>query len=119
MALQRLIFPLNHLDDPSHGDDDEQGDDANINGGGDKGSHVRFTNTAIAASPLGPAAHNRNTTTDNPENNLWPYYHPDYDSSLPRLNTLCRLSSVTTALSTTNFGCVVQDDLSNMISSSL
>ena len=119
MMLQRLVFPSNHLDDPSHGNDDEQGGDANINGDGDKGSHVRFTRTTIATLPLGPAVQNPNPTTDDPENNLGPYYHPDYDSSLPTLNALRRLSSITTASSTTNVGCIVQNDLSDMISSSL
>ena len=77
-TAQRLVFPPVRAGAPSLGNDDELSDDGHVPIDEDRVSQACPDTSAPATLPSSPAIH-----TDDPEDNLGPYHHPDYEAIPP------------------------------------
>ena len=78
-TAQRLVFPLDRAGAPSLDNNDELSDDGHVHIDEDRGSPACQDTSSPAALPSSPVIR-----TDDPEDNLGPYYHPDYEAIPPQ-----------------------------------
>ena len=78
-TAQRLVFHPDRSSDASHGDDGELSDGGHIHFDGEAGSEVPPASSASDDFPSVRVVHDPTVTTDDPEENLGPYHHPDYE----------------------------------------
>ena len=82
---QRLVFPPDRSNDASHGG---LSDGGHIHIDGEAGSPVPPAISASDDLPAIRAVHAPIDTTDDPEDNLGPYHHPDYEDIPPHERAL-------------------------------
>ena len=82
---QRIVFPPDRSSEASHGGLND-GDDIHIDG--EAGSQVPPAISVSDDLPSVRAVHDPTVTTDDPEDNLGPYHHPDYEDIPPHERAL-------------------------------